>query len=256
MAKIEEEKCTCYRNDNDKDSWASKSLDKLASILKLGENYKLMGGDKAPDTKCPLHHIDEPGYAEQYAFEQAVLQEVLQEKSEIERSRLHAVPAPCLYKRKDEATPGGNCREGEDGRWCQHACPDLILFSEDKKKLWVVEVMAISEDAEKDVRDKQKKKKRKDARETAKKFFENRGKVKGSKGEDIKEEEETISIPEGWSLEVVLVELKIGIKTAEDVKQDLELSSSDSDSVVNLITRGRGKFIRGRKRLEVVLRKP
>jgi len=231
MARTKEEKCTekctCYQYQDD-DDWVRKSLERLAGILELGENYKLMGGDKNDQnwsTECPLcHKGKKPGMDEQYAFEQAVLKE----RSRMERSGFRAVPAPCLYKRGSDP----NCKRCRNG-WCVCWCPDLILFSEKEKKLWVVEVMTMHESVSEGNRRWRKWERRKKIKEKAEKFFG--------------------FIPKGWNSWLVLVELKGGIHDVKGIEQDLDLSPSDS--IVDLITKGEDIYIRGRKKLGVVLRK-
>jgi len=193
MTRTEEEKCTekctCYQ-----DRWVRESLGRLAGILELGENYKLMGGDKNDQnwgTECPLcHKGKKTGMDEQYAFEQAILQE----KPEMQKLRLRAVPAPCLYKKGS----GSECKNG----WCRVLCPDLILFSKLQQKLWVVEVRTSKRSG--------------GLEKQGKKIFD--------------------LIPMEWRLEVVRVRLEEGLKTPEAIKSYFNIGSSDSPSLVSLIT--------------------
>jgi len=114
------EVCQCYENPN---SWVWGCLKKLKAILEPPQgNYELWAGndERNTDKKCPLIVASRQqragrqpkGWCEQYVFEQAVLSK----PSEMQLG-LCVVPAPSLYENKRST-------------WF----PDLILFSEEKKK--------------------------------------------------------------------------------------------------------------------------
>jgi len=187
------EVCECYKNPN---SWVWGCLKKLKAILEPPQgNYELWAGndERNTDKKCPLLDHQKMGWCEQYAFEQAVLNGALQ------RSRPYVVPSPTLYQNKATF-------------WC----PDLILFNEEEKKLWVVEVTVIHE------------------------HTRNRKSRRGEEKDDINTAKNKLFdnglIPNGWNLEMFLAILEEGINSVKSVEQYFNLPSND---IVDFITKGK-----------------
>jgi len=179
----EERECKCYK---DPKSWIWTHFNKLKAILEPPQgNQKLLAGKE--NGKCPLEDNQEVGWCQQYAFEQAVLSE----NSEIQRLRLCVVPSPCVYEKSGEQT------------WEQAWCPDLILFKEDEKRLWALEVTTQRQ---------------------------SRG------GRTSRIEKISGLIPKDWSSEEVRIRLERELTRVEDIKRYFNIPSGNSPSLVSLIT--------------------